>query len=52
MKHIALCVVFYLSGLLAAQAQCPTVSGTVSNVSCNGGSDGSITLLVSGDTAG
>ncbi|MFN5355898.1 MAG: hypothetical protein ACK5CT_04715, partial [Bacteroidota bacterium] len=52
MKHIALCVVFYVSGLFMAKAQCPTVSGTVFNVSCNGGSDGSITLLVSGDTAG
>jgi uncharacterized protein (TIGR02145 family) len=33
------------------KGQCPTIVGSVSNVSCFGGNNGSITLTVSGDTA-
>lgn len=44
-------IILLLLNLNYTFAQCPTISGVVSNVSCFGGNNGSITLTVTGDTA-
>jgi len=51
MKKLLVLFAFIAGGFQSSFAQCPTVSGTVTNVNCNGGATGAITLAVSGDTA-
>jgi uncharacterized protein (TIGR02145 family) len=52
MKNILVIISILLGCFQSSFSQCPTISGSVTNVNCNGGTTGSISLTISADTAG